>query len=31
VAFIFFLLATLGAAWLVLSIVVSDRRIRRRR
>ncbi|MDQ1706789.1 MAG: ubiquinone biosynthesis protein, partial [Frankiaceae bacterium] len=31
VAFIFFLLAALGGAWLVLSIVVSDRRIRRRR
>jgi predicted unusual protein kinase regulating ubiquinone biosynthesis (AarF/ABC1/UbiB family) len=31
VAFIAFLLAALGGAWLVLSIVLSDRRIRRRR
>jgi predicted unusual protein kinase regulating ubiquinone biosynthesis (AarF/ABC1/UbiB family) len=31
VAFILFLMAALGGAWLVLSIAVSDRRIRRRR
>lgn len=31
VAFILFMLAALGGAWLVLSIVVSDRRIRRGR
>ena len=31
VAFVCFMLAALGGAWLVLSIVISDRRIRRRR
>ena len=31
VAFVCFLLAALGGAWLVISIAVADRRIRRRR
>jgi predicted unusual protein kinase regulating ubiquinone biosynthesis (AarF/ABC1/UbiB family) len=31
VAFVCFLLAALGGAWLVISIAISDRRIRRRR
>src|SRR3954447_6270441 len=31
VAFVFFVLAALGGAWLVLTIAISDRRIRRRR
>jgi esterase/lipase superfamily enzyme len=31
VAFVLFLLAALGGAWLVITIALSDRRIRRRR